>query len=60
MFDTSFMTYKQLIERLRVDLNSPTFFGFDLSVPNNETEYLKQLAEIKDVILRSRRQRNVR
>ena len=58
IFKTNFMTYHELVARLRTDLKDPEFFGFDLSVPNNEMEYQEQLNEIRDAIARSRRCHN--
>lgn len=58
MFETDFMSYRELIERLRVDLDSPSFFGFDLQVPNNEEEYQTQLRQLRTVLDRSGRRRN--
>lgn len=57
MYDNDFMTYNQLIERLRADLNSPDFFAFDLAVPHNEEEYLECLAYTRKIleIMRSRK-----
>lgn len=47
MYDNDFMTYNQLIERLRVDLDDPTFFAFDLAVPHSEEEYQNSLHDMR-------------
>lgn len=49
MYDNDFMTYNQLIKRLRIDLNNPDFFVFDLAVPHNEEEYQRSLRDMKIV-----------
>lgn len=38
-FDTEFMTAKELMDRLRLDLGNPAFFTFDLRTPSNESDY---------------------
>ncbi|MHC5564980.1 hypothetical protein [Pediococcus acidilactici] len=41
MDDNDFMTYNDLILRLRKDLKDPEFFAYDLFVPHDEEEYQK-------------------
>lgn len=48
-FDNDFMTYSQMIDRLRKDINDPTFYTFDTPVPHNEEEYQKLLKQTKDI-----------
>lgn len=50
MNDNDFMTYKQLIIRLRADLDEPDFFVYDLVVPHNEEEYSQVLSENKQIL----------
>lgn len=53
MDDNDFMTYNDLILRLRKDLNDPEFFAYDLFVPHNEEEYqevLKSTHEMMGII----------
>lgn len=44
-----FMTYETLIGRLRVDLEDPNFFAFDLYVPRDEAEYQGLLDDMKKI-----------
>lgn len=53
MDDNDFMTYNDLILRLRKDLNDPEFFAYDLFVPHDEEEYqevLKSTREMMEII----------
>ncbi|QAR35231.1 hypothetical protein [Latilactobacillus curvatus] len=50
MKDNDFMTYEQLIIRLRADLNEPDFFAYDLFVPHNEEEYSQALEDNKKIL----------
>lgn len=50
MYDNEFISYKQLIDRLRKDLNNPEFFAFDLYVPHNEEEYKQVLESSKRML----------
>ncbi|MFD1466506.1 hypothetical protein ACFQ4L_10575 [Lapidilactobacillus mulanensis] len=46
-YGNEFMTYEQLINRLRKDLDNPGFFAFDLMIPHNEGEYQTSLKDMK-------------
>ncbi|MCI2961056.1 hypothetical protein [Pediococcus pentosaceus] len=61
MYDNDFMTYQELIERLRKDLNEPNFFAYDLFVPHDEEEYKEVLADTKRMqeIIRNPHSNNV-
>lgn len=50
MYDTDFITYQELVERLRKDLNDPDFGAFDLAVPHNEEEYQQVLLIMQHVM----------
>lgn len=51
--DSEYMSYKEFIERLRVDLDDPDFFMFDGAAPNDEDEYQTMLALFKKVTERN-------
>lgn len=48
--DTDFMTLKEFIERLRIDLNDPNFDMYDMPVPRSESEYQQRLTYISDIL----------
>jgi hypothetical protein len=47
MYDNDFMTYNELLLRLRKDLNEPEFLAYDLFVPHDEEEYQEVLHDTK-------------
>lgn len=57
MDDNDFMTYNDLILRLRKDLNDPEFFAYDLFVPYDEEEYQEVLESTREMmeIIRKRK-----
>ncbi|EQE00565.1 hypothetical protein QAS_4092 [Clostridioides difficile CD9] len=57
MDDNDFMTYNDLILRLRKDLNDPEFFAYDLFVPHDEEEYQEVLESTREMmeIIRKRK-----
>lgn len=57
MDDNDFMTYNDLILRLRKDLNDPEFFAYDLFVPHDEEEYQEVLEITRETmeIIRKRK-----
>lgn len=50
MDDNDFMTYNDLILRLRKDLNDPEFFAYDLFVPHDEEEYQEVLESTREMM----------
>jgi hypothetical protein len=50
MSDNNFMTYKQLINRLRKDLNNSDLDVLDLNVPHNEEEYQNTLSYVSRIL----------
>ncbi|MBM6602862.1 hypothetical protein [Pediococcus acidilactici] len=57
MDDNDFMTYNDLILKLRKDLNDPEFFAYDLFVPHDEEEYQEVLESTREMmeIIRKRK-----